>query len=572
MLVPKLFTSLKGYNKDQFFKDAIAGIIVGIVAVPLAIAFAISSGVSPEKGLYTAVIAGFIISFLGGSRVQIGGPTGAFVVVIYTIISKYGYDGLIIATFMAGVILIIMGIAKFGGLIKYIPYPIVTGFTGGIAVIIFTSQIKDFFGLNIPKLPAEFIPKIIMYSQNFASMNMHALGIGVLSLLIIFLWPKINKVVPGSLIAIVISTVIVRYFNLNVETIHSRFGDIPSYFVAPTFHFVSLDTFMNLIGPATTIALLAGIESLLSAVVADGMIGSKHRSNMELVAQGIANIFSSIFGGIPATGAIARTATNIKNGGRTPIAGIIHSLVLLVIMLAFGKWAGMIPLPVLAAILIYVAYNMSEYDAFRAILRGPRSDIIVLLTTFLLTVIVDLTVAIEIGMILASFLFLKKMADTSLIKNVIHADMEDTEDAHDPNAFFYRDIPKEVEVYEISGPFFFASVDKFQNTLKFDKEQPQIIILRMRNVPYMDAGGLHALEEMMIKCNRKKIRLYISDIHTQPLFVSTQSGFLDKLGEHNFFGNLDEALKKSREVLGLPPKEYKPFEPTVEREKQKSSS
>ncbi len=569
MFVPKLFTTLKDYSRHQFISDLTAGTIVGIVALPLAIAFAIASGVSPEKGLYTAIIAGFLISFLGGSRVQIGGPTGAFVIIVYGIIEKYGLNGLTVATIMAGVILILMGMAKLGGLIKYIPYPIITGFTSGIAVIIFSSQIKDFFGLQMDTVPSEFIEKWESYFLHFDQVNPYALGIGALSLAIIIFWPRINEKIPGSLVALVVSTMIVQFFNINIETIQSRFGDIPNSLPAPVFPTLSWSLIAGLVGPATTIALLAAIESLLSAVVADGMIGGRHRSNMELIAQGTANLFSPVFGGIPATGAIARTATNIKNGGRTPIAGIVHAAVLLLIMLLFGKWAGLIPLASLAAILIYVAYNMSERDAFIAVMKGPRSDVLVLLTTFLLTVFIDLTVAIEIGMILAAFLFMKQMADVTNIQ-ILKSDLEDSEELPDPNAVQRRFIPKGIEVFEINGPFFFGSVDKFHDTINFGSKAPKVLILRMRFVPYMDAGGLHALDEVRARCQRSKIFMLISDIHTQPMIAAEQSGFMKKLGEDHFFGNLDDALNFGRQLIGLTPVDTTgEFEATVARERKK---
>ena len=569
MFVPKLFTTLQDYSKRQFLSDITAGTIVGIVALPLAIAFAIASGVSPEKGLYTAIIAGFFISFLGGSRVQIGGPTGAFVIIVYGIIEKYGLNGLTIATIMAGVILILMGFAKLGGLIKYIPYPIITGFTAGIAVIIFSSQIKDFFGLQMGAIPGEFVGKWESYFQNFDTINFYALGVGLSSLLIIVVWPRFHQKIPGSLVALIVSTLLVNFFDVPIETIQSRFGDIPDSFPLPGVPQLSWSLISGLVVPATTIAFLAAIESLLSAVVADGMIGGRHRSNMELIAQGTANLFSPIFGGIPATGAIARTVTNIKNGGRTPIAGIVHALVLLLIMLLFGKWAGLIPLASLAAILIYVAYHMSERDAFIAVMKGPRSDVLVLWTTFLLTVLIDLTVAIEIGMILAAFLFMKQMADVTNI-HILKSDLEDPEELPDPNAVQKRLIPKGIEVFEINGPFFFGSVDKFHDTINFGSQAPKVLILRMRFVPYMDAGGLHALDEVRSRCQKNRIFLLISDIHTQPLIAAEQSGFMKKLGEDHFFGNLDDSLNFGRQLIGLTPVDKTgEFEATVARERKK---
>ncbi|MFS8083835.1 MAG: SulP family inorganic anion transporter, partial [Ginsengibacter sp.] len=404
MFKPKLFDTLKNYSGKQFSNDVLAGIIVGIVALPLAIAFAIASGVTPEKGLITAVIAGFIISAMGGSRVQIGGPTGAFIVIVYGIVQMYGVSGLIVATFMAGIMLIIMGFARLGTVIKFIPHPLIIGFTTGIAVIIFSSQVKDFLGLKMHVVPADFLEKWSAYFKNMQGVNIYAILIAVATIAIILLWPKVSKKIPGSLIAILITTIVVQLFHLPVETIGSRFGIISSSFPKPEIPLVDFATIKHLIQPAFTIAILCAIESLLSAVVADGMIGGNHRSNMELIAQGTANIFSSIFGGIPATGAIARTATNVKNGGRTPIAGIVHALVLLIILLIAGKWASYIPIANLAGILVIVAYNMSEWRNFKSILKGPRGDVAVLLITFFLTVLIDLTVAIEVGIVLAAFL------------------------------------------------------------------------------------------------------------------------------------------------------------------------
>ncbi|MCX8105316.1 MAG: sulfate permease [Ignavibacterium album] len=566
ILKPKLFTTLKGYNKKQFISDATAGVIVGIVALPLAIAFGIASGVTPEKGIITAIVAGFIISFLGGSRVQIGGPTGAFIIIVYGIIQQYGTTGLAIATVMAGFILIFMGLAKFGSLIKFIPYPVVVGFTSGISLLIFSTQIKDFFGLSIAKVPSEFHEKWILYFQNFSTINYYVFGIALLSLIILIFWPKVTHRIPGSLIAIIISTIIVQYFNLPVDTIGSRFGKIPSNLPSPSLLEFHLSDIKNLIAPATTIALLAAIESLLSAVVADGMIGGKHRSNMELIAQGVANIASPLFGGIPATGAIARTATNIKNGGRTPVAGIIHSITLLLIMLFFGSYAKLIPMATLAAILVIVSYNMSEWHAFKSLLKSPRSDVIVLLTTFFLTVIFDLTIAIEIGMILAVLLFMKRMAEVSNI-SIITRELEDEEEKADPNSIEKRIVPEGVEVFEINGPFFFGAATKFKEQLKIVENPPKILIIRMRNVPAIDATGLQILRELYYDSKKNGTHLILSGVHTQPLYAMTQAGIIDLYGAENIHGNIDDALDRAREILGLPklgrPKE---FVPTVRRE------
>lgn len=566
ILKPKLLTTLKNYNKQQFIADATAGVIVGIVALPLAIAFGIASGVTPEKGIITAIIAGFIVSFLGGSRVQIGGPTGAFIIIVYGIIQNYGMTGLSIATIMAGIILVIMGLARLGSLIKFIPYPVVVGFTSGIALLIFSTQIKDFFGLRMLKVPAEFHEKWIAYFGAFGTINYYVLGIALFSLLIMILWPKITHRIPGSLIAIIITTAIVMIFKLPVDTIGSRFGEIPSNLPSPKFYDINLTMIKNLISPALVIAILAAIESLLSAVVADGMIGPKHRSNMELVAQGIANIITPLFGGIPATGAIARTATNIKNGGRTPVAGIIHSITLLLIMLFFGSWAKLIPMATLAAILVIVSYNMSEWRSFKGLLKSPKSDIAVLLTTFFLTVIFDLSVAIEIGMSLAVLMFMKRMAEVSNV-SVIKRELEDEEDQPDPNAIDKKLIPKDVEVFEINGPFFFGAASKFKDEIRNIEKPPKVRIIRMRLVPAVDATGLQTLKDFYKDSKKQGTHIILSGVHTQPLFAMTQAGLFDLFGEENIFGNIDDALDHAREILGLP-KLGRPdnFVPTVKRE------
>ena len=563
---PKLITTLKNYNRKQFFADATAGVIVGIVALPLAIAFGIASGVTPEKGIITAIIAGFIISAFGGSRVQIGGPTGAFIIIVYGIVQNYGTTGLAIATIMAGIILVIMGLVKFGSLIKFIPYPVVVGFTSGIALLIFSTQIKDFFGLQMDKVPSEFHEKWLAYFGAFNTINYNVVAIALLAMLIMIFWPKITHKIPGSLIAIIVTTLIVMIFKLPVDTIGSKFGEIPSNLPAPSSFEINIGIIKNLIGPATVIALLAAIESLLSAVVADGMIGGKHRSNMELIAQGIANIVVPIFGGIPATGAIARTATNIKNGGRTPVAGIIHAITLLLIMLFFGSYAKLIPMATLAAILVIVAYNMSEWHSFKSLLKSPKSDVVVLLTTFFLTVIFDLTIAIEIGMVLAVLLFMKRMAEVSNV-SVITRELEDEEEKPDSNAIDKKQIPEGVEVFEINGPFFFGAAKKFKDEMLQVEEPPKIRIIRMRNVPAVDATGLQTLKDFYHDAQKLKTHMILSGVHTQPLYAMTQAGLFDLYGEENIFGNIDDALDHARELLGLPklgrPKE---FVPSVKRE------
>jgi SulP family sulfate permease len=549
MLKPQLLSSLREYNKKLFFSDVTSGFIVGIVALPLAIAFAIASGVAPEKGLITAIIAGFIISVLGGSKVQIGGPTGAFVVIVYSIVQNYGMNGLLISTVMAGVILVIMGLVRFGSVIKFIPHPVVVGFTSGIALIIFSSQVKDFLGLEIENVPADFIDKWVEFGAFIHTINPYSFLIAAGSLLIMIFWPKYSHKIPGSIIALILSTIIVTAFELPVETIGSRFGEISS--TLPSLHSfeISLSTIRNLIQPATTIAILAAIESLLSAVVADGMIGGKHRSNMELVAQGVANIITPLFGGIPATGAIARTATNIKNGGRTPVAGIIHALVLLLIMIFFGQWAKLIPLAALSAILVVVAYNMSEWRTFRSLLKSPKSDVAVLLTTFGLTVIFDLTIAIEIGMVLAVFLFMRRMAMVTNV-GVITRELNDEEEAVDPMAIDKKDVPEGVEVFEINGPFFFGAVEKFKEAAEIIENPPKVRIIRMRNVPAIDSTGLHVLEEVLRDSRKEGTEVVFSGVHAQPLMAFENSGLLKKIGEKNIHSNIDKALSRAKEILG----------------------
>jgi sulfate permease, SulP family len=500
---PKLLTVFREkYTKQQFQTDLLAGIIVGIVALPLAIAFAIASGVSPEKGLITAVIAGFLISLLGGSRVQIGGPTGAFVVIVYGIVEQYGLEGLVVSTLLAGLMLIAFGLLRLGTIIKFVPHPLIVGFTSGIALIILSTQVKDFFGLDIEKVPSGFLHKWGAYFSNFNSVNFYSLAIAIGTILITVYSRKFLKRIPGSFIAIILMTLLTALFELPVNTIGSIYGSIPNTF---SFDFPAIDL-SNLylyVAPAFTIALLGAIESLLSAVVADGMISGNHRSNTELIAQGIANVASSIFGGIPATGAIARTATNVKNGGRSPIAGIVHAITLLFIMLFFGKWAVQIPMACLAGILIVVAYNMSEWKSFYSILRGSYYDVIVLLTTFFLTVLIDLTVAIQIGMVLAALLFMQRMAKAG---QIIPADSDiDTIDD-------YSDLPSGVDVYEIKGPFFFAAAQKYREILKNFGKTSQILILRMRHVPFIDSTGMYNFKEVIKHLHENKVKVILSGV------------------------------------------------------------
>jgi SulP family sulfate permease len=526
-----------------------AGLIVGIVALPLAIAFGIASGVSPEKGLYTAVIAGFIISALGGSKVQIGGPTGAFIVIVYGIVQQYGINGLILATFIAGIMLIIMGFARFGSVIRFIPHPLIIGFTSGIAVIIFSSQIKDFLGLNMEAVPADFIDKWKSYFQNIRSIKLSSVFITAATCLIILLWPKVTHKIPGSLVAILLSTAAVHFFHLPVETIGSKFGSIPSSLPAPVIPDIDFATIKKLIQPAFTIALLGGIESLLSAVVADGMIGGNHRSNTELIAQGAANIFSSLFGGIPATGAIARTATNVKNGARTPVAGMVHAGTLLLIMLFVGKWAALIPMATLAGILIIVAYNMSEWENFISVLKGPRNDMAVLVTTFLLTVFIDLTVAIEIGMLLAIILFMRKMIQFSGVSSLTSMD-EENGNENDPGAVNNYTIPRHVEVFEINGPLFFGAAYKFKDAIKVIEKPPKILIIRMRYVPIIDATGIHTLKEVHKESKQKGTKLILSEVHSAQVLSELKTArLLFAIGKANITDSFESALVRCGDIL-----------------------
>lgn len=549
MFRPKLIDTLKGYSRQQFVNDLMAGLIVGVVALPLAIAFAIASGVSPEKGLYTAVIAGFIISLLGGSRVQIGGPTGAFIVIVYGIVQQFGVNGLIIATFIAGLMLILMGMARLGTVIKFIPYPLIVGFTSGIALIIFSSQMKDFLGLEMGEVPADFIDKWKSYIGHLRSLNIYALLISVGTIAIIALWPKFTRKIPGSLIALIIVTAVVQWLHLPVETIGSRFGNIQFSFPSPAMPALDFATIQKLIAPAFTIALLGGIESLLSAVVADGMIGGNHRSNTELIAQGTANVFSSVFGGIPATGAIARTATNIKNRGRTPVAGIIHALTLLLIILFVGKWAAWIPMAALSGILIVVAYNMSEWENFISVAKGPRGDVVVLITTFLLTVLVDLTVAIEIGMVLAVFLFMRNMIKFTDV-NVLTGVEADKKEAKDENAISNYTIPAQVEVFEINGPLFFGAAYKFRDAIKLIKKPPRVLIIRMRHVPIIDATGIRTLREIHKESKSRGTKLILSEVHSRQVMEELRTArLLFAIGKANVTDDFSRALKRSITVI-----------------------
>lgn len=538
---PKLFSTLKGYTRAQFAKDLVAGIIVAIIALPLSIALAIASGVNPEQGLYTGVIAGFFISFLGGSRVQIGGPTAAFVVIIYGIVSQYGMSGLATATFLAGLMMIVMGLLKFGNLISFIPKTITVGFTLGIAIGILVGQLKDFLGLSMGAVPAEFTDKLVAYAQHLNTIHLPTLLIGLLALSIQIFWPRVSQKIPGSLVAIFVTTAIVQLAHLSVPTI----GDLYTIKAGlPTFSMpnISLSLVRQLLSPAFTIAILASIESLLSCVVSDGMIGSRHRSNAELVGQGVGNMMSALFGGIPATGAIARTAANVKNGGRTPIAGMTHALVLLLILLFLMPYASLIPMSCLAAILIMVAYNMSGWRTFVYMLRtAPKSDIVVLVTTLLLTVFFDLVIAIEFGMVLAAFLFLKRMSDIAEVRQwVDEADNENTD------AFDLKVVPKNTVVYEVFGSLFFGTTNDFLD-ISYE-EGKNALILRMRNVPAMDISGLDALEEIRETCQQRGMTLILSHVNPQPFRVMKKAGFLEKIGEKNICPNIDASLKRAAEL------------------------
>lgn len=537
IFAPKLFSIKERFSKKQLINDIVAGVIVAIIALPLSIALAIASGVSPEKGLYTAIVAGFVISFLGGSNVNISGPTAAFATIVAGIVAQFGTGGLVIATIMAGLLLVIMGVFKFGSLIKYIPYTITTGFTAGIAVTIIIGQIKDFLGLSFPEgMPTvETAEKLHAIAKSIGTFNWQALLVGVIALAIQIVWPKISKKIPGSLITVIVGVIIVKAFNMDVNTVGDLYTisrDLPK-FSLPEFKFESIG---QLLPSAFTIAILAGIESLLSCVVSDGMIKDKHNSNTELIAQGVGNICSGLFGGIPATGAIARTAANVKNGGRTPIAGIVHAAVLLLILVVLMPYAAWIPMPVIAAILFMVAYNMSEWKRFVKICKtAPKSDILVLVATFILTVVFDLVVAIEVGMILSLILFMKRMGDVARIRTWSHEASEDTPDSERLKA-----IPENTEVIEFEGPMFFASSEKF-NSIPIS-EGVTTVILRMRNVPALDITAMRALNEIHSTCNAKGLTLILSHTNEQPLSVMKKSGFYDRVGAEYFLPNIDEAL------------------------------
>ncbi|WP_270712903.1 SulP family inorganic anion transporter [Phocaeicola coprophilus] len=554
---PKLFTTLKNYTRENFMTDLMAGIIVGIVALPLAIAFGIASGVTPEKGIITAIVAGFIISFLGGSKVQIGGPTGAFIVIIYGIIQEYGIEGLIVATMMAGIILVLLGIFKLGTIIKFIPYPIIIGFTSGIAVTIFTTQIADIFGLNFngEKVPGDFIGKWILYFHHFDTVNWWNVVVSVASIFIIAITPKFSKKIPGSLVAIVLVTVAVYLMKMYggiqcIDTIGDRFS-IKAQLPEAAVPSLDWEAIKNLFPVAITIAVLGAIESLLSAAVADGVIGDRHDSNTELIAQGIANFVSPIFGGIPATGAIARTMTNINNGGKSPVAGIVHAVVLLLILLFLMPLAQYIPMACLAGVLVIVSYNMSGWRVFKGLLKNPKSDVTVLLITFFLTVIFDLTVAIEVGLVIACVLFMKRVMETtqiSVITDEIDPNKESDLEVHEEHLI----VPEGVEVYEINGPYFFGIATKFEEIMARLGDRPKIRIIRMRKVPFIDSTGIHNLTTLCKMSQKENIHIILSGVNDQVHAVLEKSGFYELLGKENICSNINEALEvAAKEVKEL---------------------
>jgi SulP family sulfate permease len=551
MFKPQLIFSLKNYSKSKLLADIFAGLTVGVVALPLAMAFAIASGLPPERGLFTAIVAGFIISALGGSKVQIGGPTGAFVIIVSGIATRYGYQGLVYCTLMAGVLLIGFGLFRMGALIRFIPFPVTTGFTSGIAVVIFSTQIKDLLGLKLANPPAEFIEKWGEYLRHLHTIDPQATAVGIGTIITILLTRKFLPRIPAMLVGMIIATIASTLLGLDVETIGSRFGQLPRTLPTPHLPGFDLAQMRELVAPAFTVAMLAAIESLLSATVADGMIGGRHRSNTELIAQGIANIGSALFGGIPATGAIARTATNIKSGAQSPVAGMLHAITLALLLLVMAPLAKLIPLAALAGILVVVAYNMSELHQFVRLLKAPRSDVLVLLTTFALTVLVDLTVAVQIGIVLAALLFIRRMAEVTNV-GMISRELggDDREDEQpDPMSITTRAVPKGVAVYEVQGAFFFGAAERFKDVLSMMDRPTKIIILRLRHVNVIDATGLQAINDLFRRCHKSQTTLVLSGIHSQPLIALQKYGLYNVIGEKNICGNIDDALKRAQELL-----------------------
>ena len=546
-LKPKLLSVMKTYTKEQFVKDAIAGVIVAVIALPLSIALAISSGVSPEQGLYTAIIAGFLISLLGGSRVQIGGPSATFMVVVYGVVASHGVEGLLLTTILAGIILILFGLLRLGSMIKYIPYPITVGFTSGIALTIFSSQIKDFFGMTLENVPTGFVDKWKLYFSSANQIHWMPFIIGLIALIILMIWPRINKKIPASLVSIVVTTVLVALLNLDVPTIGTQYTHLSSTFPRPSFPEVTWNKIEMLISPAFTIAFLCSLESLLSEVVSDGMIGSKHRSNMELVAEGVANIASGVFGGMPATGAIARTVANIKNGGRTPIAGVVHAVTLLFILLFLMPLVKMIPLATLAAVLIMVSYNMSEWRMFKRLLSAPKSDVSVLLVTFFLTVLFDLTLAISVGMVLTSFLFMKRMTDVTNVQGFELHDEEEEGQLLDEE--LKEVLSDEILIYEVNGPFFFGAADKFLDSIQSLQGPSKVLIIRLRNVPVIDATAVHALELLQDTCRRSNTTLILSEINDKPYQVVKRVGLVREIGREQVCRYFDQAVERAKQLV-----------------------
>lgn len=539
----------EGYRRDTLVNDIIAGITVGLIALPLAMAFAIGSGVTPERGLYTAIFAGFLISLLGGSRVQIGGPTGAFVIIVYDVVQRHGYEGLAIATILAGCMMILMGLARFGVFLKFIPYPVTVGFTTGIALVIFSSQIKDFFGLHIASIPSDFIDKWIEYGKTASTANPWAFAIAGSTLFLIFFLRRLNPKLPSVIIAIIFATLITTLFSLPIETIHSKFGGIPNTLPTPQWLPFSYDQIEAVFPDAIAIALLGAIESLLSAVVADGMTGHRHRSNCELIAQGFANIGSIIFGGIPATGAIARTTTNIQMGAKTPVSGMVHAITLLLLMLLLAPVASKVPLASLAAVLVFVAWNMSELPHFFSILKGQRNDALVLLTAFFLTIFVDLTVAVQIGVIVAAMLFVKRMSDSTTVnicQTLLVENAHEHPDSRDGEIIFRKDVPENTTVFELTGPFFFAVSDILNDQWRQMAKLPKIFILRMRRVSAIDATGIHALKQFSTKCKQHDVVLLLSGVKEPLSSILTKSGVEAAVGKGNIFPHLDNALEYAR--------------------------
>ncbi|MEQ1856553.1 MAG: SulP family inorganic anion transporter [Longimicrobiales bacterium] len=532
--------------------DVLAGIVVGIVALPLAIAFGIASGVRPEQGLYTAIVAGLVISVFSGSRVQIGGPTGAFVVLVFSIVQEFGYDGLAVATLLAGALLIAMGWARLGAVIRFIPYPVTVGFTTGIALVIAVGQIPDALGLQLAEAEVDFLPRMIAYFEARSSLDPVALALTAATIGVLVAWPRVSRRLPGPLVALVLATVATHAFGLDLETIQSRFGGVPSTLPEFRLPVVDLATVPLLLQPALAIALLAGIESLLSAVVADGMTGRRHRANAELVAQGLANLASPLFGGIPATGAIARTATNVKNGGRTPVAGIVHALTLLVILTTIGRWVALVPMAALAGILLVVAYNMSELRMFRGLLRGPRSDVLVLVSTFALTVLVDLVMALEVGVVMAALLFMRRMSEVSTVRSITD---QFTDEERAGFAFEDADVvlPEGTEVFEVAGSFFFGSAQRFSEVLSEMRSKPRLVILRLRDVLALDSTGLYALEQVHTRLRHRGTHLILSGVHAQPMDVLVRSGAYERIGVDNVKSTFREAAVRAWELLDETP-------------------